>query len=957
MDLSVILQEYDCKLLVSSITSLNLSNNFITSVDKDIFGIFYKLVRLDLSNNYISQLDTNTFTSLRSLKELDLSYNLLTRLQAGLISIISLEKVWFNNNNISDVEHSIVGHSNIGLVYFNMNYNSLTYLDPWPFTTYQTNIRRLYREFYFQHNNISRLTNYMNWTYDLVYPFEVQLYMQYNELATISLDTLQQYDKHVQPESLFPALLTYQINATHNMFFCDCLLYDLASTIQRGLLRYTRVEEYRYRCGSPAALAGIDFLHDLHIDQLVCNVTNDCPTKCFCQDRPHNDTFLVNCTDAGLAELPEVIPQTSRSKIELILDKNNIETLQNTNYMANIYTFSIADNMIQQLDENFLKSINANRLDFRNNRIQSVPKYIKKFSYSSVFLSGNPLECECDSLWISEWMKLDSDTGDMSLTCDSKTGIHTIVDMNVKSLGCTYELLISICVCLGVVLVLLFVILIFARQCPYETRVILHTLFRIRPGRKYEVDHDDNKEVDIYIVFDHECQDVTGWVKYFLKKLNKKKPIYSILNPARFTEPGSQAVSIQKWIGKSKRIIIVLSENIFQNEWRCFEIDDAERRMLEAATRQNGQTPNEEDGVADGNNDHYVVNIEDEYLENAPKIIYVIFNNSDLLGAKFDDDKWIKRIEDKLAIRMNEPEAFDKHAKAWQEKLQQEPWKSRLAGKIVLSPDEKLFWPKLRYELPPNGNGKGDGNFTFTHVPPDNSDIQHQVDYPNNQYQRNQIRGNNRISNASSVDLSRTVQKARVHERSVNNNRKDTKGTHANTVSYSETRSTSGVQIKHNANSRMVSSTVSRNFNREPTSNGNVPDQSSQTTYRSNIITSRGSRSNSGNIEPLRGIRGSDSPKGARPKTNKESGSAHLNTGHTANTMSAVTMQLNTTRINDFTSPEIDPETNIPIYSICAGGHNPSSNIVTHVEALKFSRTMSSNTTISKQSTNSSSNS
>jgi hypothetical protein len=724
--------------MVENITSLDLSNNSIKSVDVDSFAIFYELLSLNLSSNKISSLDNSTFYPLKKLETLDVSFNSLTQLGGGLISLFNLRSVWFNNNNISYVDPHIVGQENIGLRYFNLNNNSLTYLDPWPYTTYQSHQRRLDREFFVQHNQISRLTNYMNWTYDLQYPFEVLLNLQWNKLETITVDTLRQYEPDMSSQAIFTVFLTFQANVTHNPFFCDCKLYEMTEIVRRGIFRYTKVEQYRYRCGSPSAVTGIDFLHDLDYDQFVCNVTSGCPTGCFCQDRPHNDTFFIDCNGAGLTEMPDVIPNHSRSKLEIILDNNNIDTLKNTSYLTNIYNISMAGNKLNRLDESVLSVMNASRLDFRNNRISTLPREIKKFSYSSVLLSGNPLECDCDSMWLAEWIQLDGEEGDMSLTCDSKTGTHTIADISLKILGCTNELIIIICVCLGVMLALLVIGLIFAKRCPYETRVLLHKIFRIRPGKKYEADNDDQKEVDIYIAFDNMSEDVIGWVRYFLKKLNRKKPVYSVLNPARFMEPGSEAVGIPKWIGRSKRMIIILSDKIFENEWRCFEIEDAERRIIEATARKNEKNSADKQKSENNDNDSCRIDIEndtnlegdessvadenepssinmegDENLDKAPRIIYIIFNSSDLLKSKLDEDRWIERIGDRRNLRKNNSKEFDLKAKAWQEKLHQEPWKSRLAGKVVLSPDDKMFWSKLRYELPPKGNGKGDGNFTF----------------------------------------------------------------------------------------------------------------------------------------------------------------------------------------------------------------------------------------------------
>lgn len=742
---SLFVTTYDCQTSVENITRIDLSNNEISGIDDDTFAMFFNLIHLNLSHNSISDLHLDTFNQLRSLQELDLSYNFLTQLRAGLIRIVSLVSVWFNNNNISYVEPGIVSDHNVALMYFNMDNNVLTNMDPWPYLTYQTNARYIHRQFFIRNNTILEFTNNMNWTYDLFYRYEVEVFMEYNQLHTLSDSLVLQYDDTLDSTSFFTFFLTLGLNVTQNPYFCDCNLFPFANFLRSSILRYTRVEEFRYICSSPSKVAGIDWLHDLDMAELVCNATesDNCPSNCFCQDRPHNDTFLIDCTNAGLTEIPDVIPENNRSRIELILDNNAITELKDLSYSGRVYQISLHNNAIETLEAHVLENIDAVKLDFSYNKIRTLPTEIKKFSYESVSLHGNPLFCDCDSMWLKDWLTSYNDMPDTSLTCDSEEGQQTISEMTLRDLGCTLEEVIIIAIAVGVGLVLIIMIgLIFAKRCPYETKVIFNkfTCGIFHPSDKYIARENDEKEVDIYLVYDENDEDVVGWVRYFVKKLNSKKPIYSILNPARFMEPGSPAVTIPKWIGKSKRVVVVLSENIFDNKFRNMEIDDAERRVIEAASRQNGcandvhdteEADNrindkganrQNDHSGDENNANEPENItgevgeiatgeDDNNLMNAPKLIYIKFNASNLLKTRLDNEKWQLRLADLKANRKEEAK--------WQEKLNEEPWKSRMANKRVLSPDEKLFWAKLRYELPSKGTGTGpDGNFVPT-VPPE----------------------------------------------------------------------------------------------------------------------------------------------------------------------------------------------------------------------------------------------
>ncbi|KAL4233230.1 hypothetical protein ACF0H5_007914 [Mactra antiquata] len=726
---------FDCNTMAGNITRIDSSGNSINHVEYDTFGIFYSLIRLDLSYNEISHLHVNTFNGLRTLQELDVSFNQLTQLQAGLIQILSLVSVWFNNNNISYVEPGIVGQDNEELIYFNMDYNALTYLDPWPYLTYQTHSRDVTRNFYLRHNNISMLTNYMNWTYDLIYSYEVEVSVEHNDIRSVGSNAVLQYDHTVPYKEILPRFLTLYANITNNPFYCDCNLYLFAEQLRSSILRYSRVEEYRYRCNAPSKVAGIDWLHDLDMAELVCNTTNDCPSNCQCQDRPHNDTYFIDCTGAGLTEIPDIIPENNRSKIEIFLDNNYITELKSTSYIDRIYNISLRNNEITTLDNDVLEQLNAKEIDFGNNKIRSLPVKIKKYGYDSVNLHGNRLWCDCDTMWYQDWLNsVDSNLIDTALTCDSDEGSQTIAKMSLRDLGCTNEIVIIVGVLAGTVFFAIIIGLVFACRCPYETKVIFNklTLGLFHPRDKYKVTNDkDKKEVDIYLVYDDDDEDVVGWVRYFLKKLNDRKSKFSILNPGRFMEPGSPAVTIPKWIGKSKRVVVVLSEGIFNNDRCDMEINDAERRLIEAAS-QKSDTNNDSVSndinvelndvnavdVYSTNGDETEINQgeDDNNLQNAPKVIYIKYNGNNLVNHNLNEDRLQLKFAD-FNANMGE------HSK-WQAKLKEEPWKSRLAKKRVLTPDEKMFWAKLRYELPSKGTGTGeDGNFVPPAYKEDDSEI------------------------------------------------------------------------------------------------------------------------------------------------------------------------------------------------------------------------------------------
>uniref|UniRef100_A0A4W5NCL2 Slit homolog 3 (Drosophila) n=1 Tax=Hucho hucho TaxID=62062 RepID=A0A4W5NCL2_9TELE len=145
------------------------------------------------------------------------------------------------------------------------------------------------------------------------------------------------------------------INLLSNPYVCDCHLAWL------GLwLKKTRVVSGNPRCQKPAFLKEIpiqdvanpDFTCD-GIEENVCFPVSRCPESCTCSDT------VVRCSNRGLRTLPKGIPKDTT---ELTLHGNDLSTIQEGAF-------------------NHLTSL------------------------SHLALGANPLYCNCDLRWLSQWVK------------------------------------------------------------------------------------------------------------------------------------------------------------------------------------------------------------------------------------------------------------------------------------------------------------------------------------------------------------------------------------------------------------------------------------------------------------------------------------------------------------------------------------------------------------------------
>lgn len=380
------------------------------------------------------------------------------------------------------------------------------------------------------------------------------------------------------------------------------------------------------------------FFHNIELSEFVCNKTDKCPPGCVCQERPHINAMVVNCTGTGLTTLPEELPEERFGRIHLHLDNNNIQHFTRKNYTSKIVNLTISNNKLSYFSSDARTSMkNLAYLDISGNSLSFVPKEMQSMSFDKTIVTGNPFQCDCNMTWMKEWINVSPGATDRGIECNFDGKYKKIRDITRELLLCTFEgIAIGLSIGLGSLLAVVIGVAITAKRCPYETKVLVFRFFGIHPRDKYKVDTDTNKEHDVYISFDIEDIQVRQWVKtVFLKKLEEEsKRKYKIFCPGRDGSVGDdEATDLITNMNKSRRIVILLSPGYFEQQMRIFESDQAEV---------------EHNATGDAN----------------CRVIYLLWN-----------------------YRMKK-------------NLEQEPWKSRAEGKRILCPDDKFFWHKMRYELP-----------------------------------------------------------------------------------------------------------------------------------------------------------------------------------------------------------------------------------------------------------------
>ena len=628
----------DCK-TTTGIVHLDLSRNTIHTITNNSFDYFPTLKVLNISHNNISKIELGVLIYLRNMNIFDASYNSLIYVNDNLFTgLININAIRLDNNEIYDIGATAFHSEMAYLEDVNMSHNRLTAMEPWPFIPIRgQSIDGTNLDFDVTYNEIEFFTNKMSWTYNLKDNFNsFNIMLQHNKLKRIDSDVLRMYNPYYSGD-LITEYATYQFNVSINPFVCDCEMYEIAEAMHTSIFENVRIEENRIRCGTPDHLAGQDFMHDIALDQFVCNITQDCPTGCFCQERPLSSELFVDCTHANLAELPQTLPIPKYGNISLHLDSNHISELNFRPYMASVRNLTISNNYLVFANSSVFNS-KLKHLDISGNRLQFIPKSIQIIPFSNVMLEDNAFVCACNMTWVKSWLELYPDTPSTSLTCEHDGKTIKFLDATDDKLQCNYDFIaITISICLGSVVALVLGLVIIAKRCPYETKVLAFRYFGLHPRDKYKVDLQTFMDHDAYISCDFEDIQVRQWLTaVFLRKFQDNKKTYSFYcNPLNGLAGQYIQDEIVNNLKKSRRVIVLLSPGYFINSWCEFEAMKAE----------------EEYNSGDSSKCH---------------VIYILWNDA------------LKKREELL----------------------EEPWQSRLSSKTVMSPDERFFWSKLRYELP-----------------------------------------------------------------------------------------------------------------------------------------------------------------------------------------------------------------------------------------------------------------
>ena len=160
---------------------------------------------------------------------------------------------------------------------------------------------------------------------------------------------------------------------------------------------------------------------------IICSFYLDefsCGYKCRCYTDILTTALMADCSNLELMIIPENLPNHTDW---LMVSDNNISSVNQeilqTSFFPYLTKIGISGNSLDNISNVFHIFTSCNSrlsyLDISSNNLTALPMIFQNISsLKSLRISENPLECNCESLWMKDWLNKSSIIEDpTNITC------------------------------------------------------------------------------------------------------------------------------------------------------------------------------------------------------------------------------------------------------------------------------------------------------------------------------------------------------------------------------------------------------------------------------------------------------------------------------------------------------------------------------------------------------------
>ncbi|XP_041914757.1 neurotrophic tyrosine kinase, receptor, type 2b isoform X1 [Alosa sapidissima] len=152
-----------------------------------------------------------------------------------------------------------------------------------------------------------------------------------------------------------------------------------------------------------------------------------CPTSCTCS------TSRIVCIeqDPGIEDFPKLAEESDMENITdiFITNQDRLFTISESHMKSyfNLRNLTVTNSQLSSISPKaFLYNARLQYLNLKDNNLSTLSwKAFKNSNMSYLYLSGNPLQCSCENMWIKLWLGLD-ETENQELQCIDEGGIKSL---------------------------------------------------------------------------------------------------------------------------------------------------------------------------------------------------------------------------------------------------------------------------------------------------------------------------------------------------------------------------------------------------------------------------------------------------------------------------------------------------------------------------------------------------